>query len=132
MSFIRYNLLALAWSIVIIILCSIPGQEFPDTSFLDVPHLDKIVHFSLFFILSLVTIKGLYNQKASNLLAYSPYLFTIVYGIVLGIVLEFSQHYFIVYRTGDVYDVLANTSGSLLGALAIYYKRAPNYFLLDN
>ena len=132
MLFIRQNLLAIIWSIVIIILCSIPGQKFPDTSFLEIPHLDKVIHFGLYFILATVTIKGFHNQDKVLGLSSSPFLCTVVYSISLGILIEILQHYFIPFRQGDAYDVFANAGGSITGALLIYYKLAPNYFLLGN
>jgi VanZ family protein len=129
--FIRTNLLAILWSVIIIILCSIPGQEFPDTSFIDIPHLDKIVHFFLFFVLSVVTVKGLSNQKSIKTLASSPYVYTLIYAVCLGTIMEPVQHYFIAFRQGDVYDTLANISGATVGTLFIHYRLAPNYFLLN-
>lgn len=132
MLFIRQNVLAILWSIIIIILCSIPGQEFPDTSFLDIPQLDKIIHFCLYFILSILTVKGFYTQDYISFLAKYSYAFAVVYSICLGIIIELLQHYFIPFRAGDVYDVFANVGGSITGTLFIYYKLIPRYFLLDN
>ena len=130
--FIRYNLLTIMWSIIIIVLCSIPGQEFPDTSFLDIAHIDKIVHFGLYFILSVVAIKGFSIQNKINRVANSPFLYTILYSIFLGIIIELLQYSVIPFRQGDIYDVLANAVGSVCGVLLVYYRLTPNYFLLDN
>lgn len=132
MLFIRPNLLAILWSIIIIILCSIPGQEFPDTSFLDIPHLDKIIHFGLYCILSVVTVNGFYKQIRISLLAQSPYLFTIIYSISLGVVIEVLQHYIIPFRQGDIYDVLANAGGCIFGSILVFYKLVPHFFLLKS
>lgn len=132
MLFIRQNVLAILWSIIIIILCSIPGQEFPDTSFLDIPQLDKIIHFCLYLILSILTVKGFYTQDKIKSLTKYPYVFAVVYSICLGIIIELLQYYFIPFRAGDLYDVFANIGGCITGALLSHYKLLPRYFLLDN
>ncbi|MCT4582003.1 MAG: VanZ family protein [Flavobacteriales bacterium] len=114
------------------ILCSIPGQEFPDASFIDIPHFDKIVHFGLYFILSLVTIKGFYLQSSSTLLQQFPYLITLIYGTVLGLILELIQHHYIPFRSGDPLDLLANILGAITGAIGVHFRIVPRYFLLKN
>lgn len=128
--FFRHNLLAIIWSIIIIILCSIPGQEFPDASFIDIPHFDKIVHFGLYFILSILSIKGLNKQSQINFVKQYPYSFIVIYAIILGISLELLQHYYIPFRSGDYLDMLANFTGTLSGTLVIKLRLAPKYFLM--
>ena len=132
MLFIRQNVLAILWSIIIIVLCSIPGQEFPDTSFLDIPHLDKIIHFGLYFILSIVTIKGFYLQDKINIIARFPFISTIAYTVSLGIIIELLQHFYINFRQGDIYDVFANAGGSFIGFLLVFNRLVPKFFLLGN
>lgn len=129
--FFRDNLLAIIWSIIIIILCSIPGQEFSDVSFIDIPHFDKIVHFGLYFILSIVSIKGLKQQSKIKLLKQFPYLSIIFYAIILGGSLELLQHYYIPFRSGDTLDMLANFIGTISGALVVKLRFAPHYFLVE-
>ena len=122
--FFRNNLLTIIWSIVIIVLCCIPGKEFPEASIFEIPHLDKIVHFTFYFILSIIGVKGISKQTKS------PFLFILLYGVLLGVLIETAQHYSIPFRDGNIYDALANSLGSVLGLAVVYYKLAPNYFLL--
>jgi VanZ family protein len=71
---------------------------------------DKIVHFFLYFFL--VTI---------YLLAFPKYIqkkiLLVIFAVLLGIFIEFLQHYLIPTRCGDIYDALANTLGSVIGLL---------------
>ncbi len=129
--FFRYNLLAIVWSVIIIVLCSIPGQEFPDASFIDIPHFDKIVHFGLYFILSVVAIKGIQQQNRIKLLKSHPYLSIVIYAVFLGISLELIQHYYIPFRSGDILDMLANFIGAISGIFLIKLRFAPQYFLME-
>lgn len=122
--FFQYNLLTIIWSIIIIILCCIPGKEFPEASIFEIPHLDKIVHFIFYFTLSIIGVKGVSNL--TNL----PFLFILLYGLLLGIIIEFVQYFFIPFRDGNLFDALANILGSFVGLAFIHYKLVPNYFLV--
>lgn len=129
--FFRYNLLTIVWSVIIIVLCSIPGQEFPDASFIDIPHFDKIVHFGLYFILSVVAIKGIQQQNRFKLLKSHPYLSILIYAVFLGVNLELIQYYYIPFRSGDILDMLANFIGAISGVFLIKLRFAPQYFLME-
>ena len=37
------------WILIIFILCAMPSEDIPDPH-LDIPHLDKVIHFGMFFI----------------------------------------------------------------------------------
>ncbi len=41
--------------------------------------------------------------------------------MVFGILIEVIQHIYAIQRTGDVYDALANSMGSICGALAVKF-----------
>jgi VanZ family protein len=41
--------------------------------------------------------------------------------VVFGILIEVIQHEYTVQRIGDVYDALANSTGSICGALAVKF-----------
>lgn len=130
--FFRHNLLTITWSMIIIILCCIPGKEFPEASFFEIPHLDKMVHFTFYFVLIILSIRGFYRQFQFNFLSKYYFISAIIYGITLGIVIEFLQHYFIPFRDGNLLDALANILGSILGFLFVKYKLLPNYFLVND
>ena len=36
------------WFLIIFVLCALPGEDIPDPR-LNIPHLDKVVHFGMFF-----------------------------------------------------------------------------------
>ncbi len=110
----KYTLL---WSLFILFVCLIPGNEIPHPSFFNIPQLDKIVHFSFYFILSFLF---LYSSRKPLYPTY--YFIDILYCLVLGVLIEFIQHYYIPNREGDIFDVVANFLGSLFG-LSIFLFR---------
>lgn len=101
------------WIIVIFILCAMPSEDIPSSG-INIPHLDKVVHFGMFFILS-VLIRwefeywGHWNLK-------TIYIFVIGISFLYGGTLEIFQHYFF-NRQGDVWDLLADIAGGVTGCL---------------
>lgn len=95
-------------SVVITILCFIPG----DVSFhseLDIPYLDKIVHCCFYFVLSLTI-----QCEVKNKIGLKNYLFIFIYVMALGGFIEVVQENFIVERSGDFFDLIADLSGAIL------------------
>ena len=43
----------LLWTIIIFVLCVMPSDDLPNPRF-DIPYIDKIVHFSMYFVSSLL------------------------------------------------------------------------------
>lgn len=112
---LEHNLLTLAVLATIIIavlsLTAIPKINFG----LEIKSSDKILHILAYFTLSMVWFLAL-QKKMSNLYSRSFLIFSIV---IYGIILEILQGGITNYRTGDFYDVIANTIGVLLAVLLI-------------
>ena len=112
---LEHNLLTLAVLATIIIavlsLTAIPKINFG----LEIKSSDKILHILAYFTLSMVWFLAL-QKKMSNLYSRSFLIFSIV---IYGIILEVLQGGITNYRTGDFYDVIANTIGVLLSVLLI-------------
>ena len=92
----KYSLLGrnIIWAGVIFFLCAIPSDSIPNPK-LNIPHLDKVVHFGMFFIMSIFTIG-----------------FSFIYGGLIE-VLQFK--YF--NRGGDWWDLFADVLGGVVGCL---------------
>ncbi|NQU53373.1 MAG: VanZ family protein [Bacteroidetes bacterium] len=92
----------------------IPAGNLPVKPFLNIPHFDKLVHFSLFFALCIL----LFGPFKKLNLKY--YLLAPVISIFLGLILETTQHLITISRSSDFYDFLANTAG-IAAATLFYY-----------
>lgn len=101
------------WFLIIFILCALPGDDIPDPH-LDIPHLDKVVHFGMFFIFSLLLVYPLERNTSLPLML----IFSIAVGVafVYGGLLEILQYYFF-NRSGDVWDLFADVLGGIGGCL---------------
>ncbi|WNH14332.1 VanZ family protein [Thalassobellus suaedae] len=78
---------------------------------------DKIFHFLAYSLLTFLwfnTFLFNFNYKEKKAITYAA-----IISIVFGIVVEVLQEILTVYRTMDIYDVMANTSGVLVTVLVI-------------
>lgn len=107
--FFRYKTVALTWLLIMCVLFFLPGSALPKESWLDAIHFDKIVHVGLFAVL-LFLWRSSFNWKI-NYYGYILLLMAITYGFLVEVV----QLYWISNRSFDLYDVAADTAGSVLG-----------------
>ncbi len=102
------------WLAIICYGLFIPASQLPTKPFLNIPHFDKIVHFSLFFGLNILLLKPF---KKLN---FKYYLWASLISVSLGLLLEYSQHFISTSRSSNLYDFLANAAG-IIAATVFYY-----------
>lgn len=100
----------LLWILMIFALCAMPPQDVPEPG-IEIPHLDKVVHFGMFFIMSLLIC---YRFERPSL--KSIYGIAIGFSFLYGGLIEILQHYFF-NRGGDVWDLLADVAGGVVGCV---------------
>ena len=105
-------ILALSWAGIIFILCCMPGQFIPTTSWLELLSFDKFVHASIFF--TLVCFWLIYLFQA-NKLSNTTITLTILFCIGYGGSLEIMQATVFSQRSSDWLDFAANSFGCLMG-----------------
>lgn len=100
---------AFFWALLIFYLSSIPGTGFPKLPFFlrNLP-VDKVVHFSLYFVLAIAMIRGHPGEKIRFILwAWISLGFCVVYGITDEV-----HQYFVPGRDTSIFDLLADTLGA--------------------
>ena len=115
---LRYVLPAFFWTMLITILCLMPGKDLPSVS---IVNFDKFVHISFFGMLNLLYLRwGVFG----NGLKLSPIkitIFTIFYGGMIEVV----QGTFYTDRHADLMDFIANSVGALIALYCIRFT--PNF-----
>ncbi len=115
-----YTILFISWMLFITFLSlfSFKDDSLPKVR---IPHLDKAVHFTFYFIGAILgslftreSTKGNVGLKKTIIIVF----FTMV---VYGIIIEVIQLVFTPNRHGDILDVLANSLGAFSGILVIKY-----------
>lgn len=114
------------WTVLTIFLLCIPGSSIPgDGFFPDIKNLDKIIHMILFG--GIVLFWGSYShQKIADDRQWFRSILSILFSsMLLGVILEYIQYYFIPLRSFDKGDILADIAGSLAcwGFLIIKRKK---------
>jgi len=99
------------WAIIIFVLCSIPGDNLPHTSMIEIPYFDKMVHFGLFFVMGILLISELKYQTNLGTLSITLIIFAIV--AVYGGAIEVLQEHFFINRSGDFWDLCADITGGI-------------------
>lgn len=117
--FIKHNILGIIWTITIVVVCGIPGDNLPESSFFGDLPVDKVIHFIFYFVLFILSFSGLKKSGVNK-----PGIITAIYCIAVGIGVELMQTYIVKGRAGDIMDVLANLSGTIIAWLL--YNRIEN------
>ncbi len=117
--FVKQNTKTILWTIIVVGVCVVPGNEIPSPPIINIPHLDKIVHAGLYFVLTIFSVKSFLKQNLVRILNQKPFYSAFVYAVVLGLAVELVQYNFIPNRSGDVLDALANSVGSLLALFVV-------------
>lgn len=101
-------LIAFLYLAFISVLFFLPGQAFPQTSWLDKIWFDKWIHVGLFVILMVTWSWAIQNKTQIKIL--------VITAIAYGIFVEWVQHQFVANRSFDWGDWAADILGILLGA----------------
>lgn len=94
----------------------------PSGGIFNIPNFDKLVHAGLFGMLVLLTIFPFFRSKyGSSGLFLKITLLAILYGVAM----EFVQKYFTADRDFDVWDMVADSFGAIVGLIwmNMRYKR---------
>ncbi len=108
------------WFVVILGLCSMPGQYIPSTDFFELLKFDKWVHAGIFYVLMLLCLNTIYTNRLNSVYVLIFMALCISYGGLL----EIMQAKLFSNRSADVLDFIANSFGCLAGfAFHYFYLR---------
>jgi len=123
MNMLKNNIYTITVSLIILYLSMATPQTFVRSGFFEIPHLDKFVHFGLYFVLMGTMIlehrRLLTDTRKLLLIALIPFFF--------GIIVEFMQSEFTQNRKGEVLDMIADVGG-VSSALFLWLFFRPYHF----
>jgi len=105
-------ILSLVWAGLIFFLCTMPPASVPKIEI--IPHLDKVAHFGVFFVQSLL-LSLLFNFRKIRSYFVIILLSTLL-SFLYGGAIELIQDKFF-NRESDFFDLLADTAGGFSGAI---------------
>jgi VanZ family protein len=121
---------ALIWTIVIACLCLVSFNHFPK---MGLSNSDKYAHFAFYFVFS-----GLwflyFSHRKDSFNRVRTVLVVFFLSLFYGVAIEMMQYLFTDTRKADVFDVLANAFGAVIGLLVIvsYQKYLQKIKLRNN
>ncbi|HRE50646.1 MAG TPA: VanZ family protein [Flavitalea sp.] len=123
---IHHKFFPAAWTIFTVFLLCIPGSVVPGTGLFGLKGFDKIVHVFLFG--SNVLLWGWFAEKvvSNSKKLRNIFIMLALYGILLGIIMEFVQRDYVPNRSFDMYDIIADAVGAM--AAAIYLRSKQSIF----
>ena len=93
----------------------LPAKDLPGKPLLEIPHIDKIVHFGLFFVFCLLLFHP-FKKLVTRYLFWAPFT-----AILLSGFLESIQHIISSTRSSNIYDFMANVSGIIASILFFHF-----------
>jgi len=105
-------IIAILFSIFITIAFLSPISGMPKIDFI-IP-IDKVAHITIYMLLAFIWMFYFYKVNG-NILKINTIVILLSLFLVYGTIIEVLQELFIDFRQADIFDVLANTFGSVLG-----------------
>ena len=103
---------ALIWLLIIVVGSFMSSSNVPSIAISD-----KGIHFIFYAIFAILLYIPLRVNTKRSFSIVTTVVLVIVIGFVLGSVIELVQHHLIVGRFGEYLDLLANTTGLLIGVI---------------
>ncbi|MEO6151017.1 MAG: VanZ family protein [Mucilaginibacter sp.] len=109
---------AILWAFFIFIICNISIEKIgtPPRFF---EGFDKLTHCGLFFVLTIFYCTGYLKQYNAVLLQAQAVIFIPLAIIFYGGVIELLQQYIFTWRSGDWWDLFADTVGTCMGMFSL-------------
>ncbi len=108
---------SIVWTLFILVLCGIPGNQINKVKFIDIPQMDKFVHFFLYYVFTLLLISENNTQKQYRKVTVNAILIAAAISLSYGATIEILQKILFINRSADIWDMTANTFGFLLASL---------------
>lgn len=108
---------ATAWCFLIVILSLISTKNFKELGIENIFGIDKFGHLFMYGVLNLLILWGLHKMSRFNLTAF--YL-VFTFCVLLGLLMEILQFSMTAGRSFDIYDLIANIVGIIIGSIIFY------------
>ncbi len=105
---------AIIWGAVIFVIISLPPSAVPPTDKIGIPHIDKIIHFGIFFVFGSLLVFGFFRLGHKHI---KYIFFSILIGFSYGAFTEYLQYCCFTGRHGSIADFIADGFGTVFGTL---------------
>ena len=88
---------------------------------IDIPHFDKLVHLTFYFVFTALGCFAFREMDRRNTPLKKAIVKIVLYAVIYGIIIEVLQGVATKDREPDMLDVLANSLGALFGSFSVKY-----------
>lgn len=110
-----YYVAAIAWFLISTWLLTIPGNKLPQENWLDKIGFDKVVHITMFALMTGLWCMALGGNRSAATEKKKLFATVAIVWFLYGIAMEFIQRYCIPNRSFDVWDIVADGGGCVIG-----------------
>lgn len=110
--------IAVTWTSIVFYLCLIDSSELPSLK-IKIDGFDKVVHFSFHFIFTVFWL--IYLNIANKITTKIQIVRVVVASFLVGTLIEILQGCFTTSRNADIADVLANSFGTIVSGIIMYF-----------
>ncbi len=126
MTFLKYYKTIIVL-ILVLLLSLLPAGTTPKIRLINIPHFDKLVHFFMYFFLTLISLIDIKNniKKPTRV-----FILSVIFSIAsMSGIIEIIQENLIFGRSGNIYDFFANISGTLVASFVFFKTSIFSKFL---
>jgi VanZ family protein len=124
MNFIKSFWKTITWALVVLILSTLSGQKVDELPFSHVPHFDKLVHFTMYFIFTFLLLLDLSKYLGKTISWKQIIIFSALGAIAYGGIMELLQEIPKLRRSTDIKDFIANSTGAISAVFLYKYTSA--------
>ena len=117
MQIIRTFWKTIGWAILVLLLSAWSGENLNKISLLHIHHIDKVIHFGMYFIFTFLMIGDFSNSKKKTFTFKLVIIFSLAAAVLYGGMMELLQSLTRLHRTTDIFDFFANAAGSFTAVL---------------
>ena len=105
------------WSTAVLLLSAMSGEKVNQIGFMQIPYMDKVCHFGMYFTLTFLLLFDFRRYKNEKYRWNQVVLYSIGIAIAFGGTMELMQLLPRLHRSCDFYDFLANSSGAITSVI---------------
>ena len=116
-----FTMAFIGWMVFVTFCSLFSFSGFDTESYIDIPHLDKAVHFIFYFVSCVLGVFLIRERTKGEMSLIKALVIMYVATVFFGIIIEVLQYAITVERMADLFDGLANSLGALCGALSMKF-----------
>lgn len=93
---------------------------------IEIPHLDKLVHFTFYFVGSILACFFVRERTSGRISFKKTSVYTAIFMTFFGMMIEFLQYFLTYDRSGEILDFTANFIGVIVGLILVKFLFSAN------